>query len=69
MKKTLYFIDGFAPTPEEIKKASKLEAPVEFRNLQLFDPEAPLEKCSAVAGKSPQPYVDKFSAKEEKESK
>lgn len=66
MKKILFFVNGFAPTGEDMKAASKIEGQVLFRNVQLFDESQPLEKCDGVAGVAPAPYIDKFKPKEPK---
>lgn len=60
MKKILYFVDGLAPTPEDVKKAGKIEGVVLYRNTQTFDPSDFLEACDAVAGNPPQAYIDKY---------
>ena len=60
MKKILFFVNGFAPTPEDMKAASKLDGEVSFRNVQIWEESQPLEKCHCVAGAAPSPYVEKF---------
>lgn len=59
-KKVLYFVDGFAPSRAELQAASQINAPVEFRNVQIIDASTPLEKCDGVAGKVPSAYAEAF---------
>lgn len=63
MKRILFFVDGFAPTGEDMKQAAKLNAQVLFRNVQLFNESEPLEDCDGVAGLVPTLYAEKFQVK------
>ena len=67
MKKILFFVNGFAPTGEDMKQAAKIDGQVLFRNVELFDEHAPIETCDGVAGAAPAVYVDKFNPKPRKE--
>lgn len=60
MKKILFFVNGFAPSGEDLKEAAKVEGQVLYRNVQLFDDKQPLEKCDGVAGCAPSQYLEKF---------
>jgi hypothetical protein len=66
MKKILFFVNGFAPTGEDMKDAAKIEGQVLFRNVQLFDENEPLEKCDGVMGLVPEPYAEKYKVKQPK---
>lgn len=67
MKKILFFVNGFAPTGEDMKEAAKIDGQVLFRNVELFDETAPIESCDGVAGAAPSIYVEKFNPKPKKE--
>lgn len=60
MKKILYFVDGNAPSPEDIQNAASIEGDVLYRNAQIFSEESLLEECDGVAGNVPEPYLKKF---------
>ena len=69
MKKILFFVNGFAPTGADMKAASKIDGRVLFRNVELFDENAPLEPCDGVAGAAPTVYVEAFNPKPVKAEK
>lgn len=64
--KILYFIDGHAPTPEDMKAAAKLSATVVFRNAQRVPSEAhAIEHADGVAGNVPKIYADAYPPAED----
>lgn len=69
MKKILFFVHGFAPTGFDMIDAAKIDGQVEFRNVELFKENEPLEKCDGVAGAAPAPYLEKFKSKQPKAEK
>lgn len=54
--KILYFVDGMAPTSEDMQKAADIKGQVCFRNARAVPSEGSLEKCDGVAGKVPATY-------------
>lgn len=56
--RTLFFINGIAPTDEEQAEADELKGIVCFRNVQKYRPEDAIEDFDAVAGAVPDNYAD-----------
>lgn len=54
--KILFFVDGVAPTPEDLAEASEISAQVCYRNARAVPAEGSLEACDGVAGHVPAPY-------------
>lgn len=55
--KILYFVDGVAPTGEDITAAAAINGQVCFRNARAVPADGCLEECDGVAGKVPAPYA------------
>lgn len=62
--KVLYFVDGTAPTPEDLIAAGALNAQVCFRNARAVPAEGCLEDCDGVAGCAPLRYSDAYPSAE-----
>lgn len=62
--KVLYFVDGIAPTADQIVEANSLAAHVCFRNARAIPAEGALEECDGVTGVVPQRYADKYPSAE-----
>ena len=62
LPKVLYFVDGVAPTADDIKDASAIAAHVVYRNARAVASEGALEDCDGVAGKVPPQYAKLPSA-------
>jgi hypothetical protein len=60
----LFFVDGTAPTHDDIVAASQLNAHVMFRNARAVPAEGSLEKCDGVAGHVPPRYAATFPTAE-----
>lgn len=61
----LFFVDGMAPTPADIKAASAINAQVMFRNARAVPADGCLEDCDGVAGDHVPPrYVEAFPSAE-----
>lgn len=56
-RRTLYFISGVSPTPEQQAEADSLPGIVCFRNALKFREEDAMEAFDAVAGDVPEPYA------------
>ena len=55
--KVIYFIKGRKPSKEQLAKADKMNGVVAFRNVNLFDPNDPIEfGVTHVAGFVPEKY-------------
>jgi len=63
--KILFFVDGFAPTSQDMLEASEMKANVMFRNAQVVPAEGSLEQCDGVAGCVPPSYAAKFPKADE----
>ena len=63
----LYFVDGYAPTPEDLIKAQELGGDIKFRNARMVDVDSDegLEECDGVAGAVPSNYAEKYPRAEE----
>lgn len=62
--KILFFVDGFAPTPDDIKAAGAINGQVCFRNARAITAEGSIEECDGVAGKVPPTYSKLPTAEE-----
>lgn len=61
----LFFVDGMAPTPADLKAASAINAQVMFRNARAVPADGCLEDCDGVAGDHVPPrYVEAFPSAE-----
>lgn len=60
----LFFVDGVAPTREDVLAASALNGHIMFRNARQVPAEGALEDCDGVAGKVPPRYAAKFPTAE-----
>lgn len=58
--KILYFIDGPAPTSEQIMEAASVPAKVVFRNARAVSPDSSLELCDGVMGAVPKTYAKAY---------
>lgn len=54
--KILFFVDGMAPSAEDLAAASEINGQVVFRNARAVPSEGALETCDGVAGKVPPQY-------------
>lgn len=54
--KILFFVDGMAPSAEDMAAASEINGQVVFRNARAVPSEGALETCDGVAGKVPPQY-------------
>lgn len=54
--KILFFVDGMAPSPEDMANAAEITGQVCFRNARAVPAEGSLEACDGVAGHVPAPY-------------
>lgn len=57
-EKVLYFVNGFAPSINQIKEAEESGVRVVFRNGYGLGADHSPEECSAVMGEVPQAYAD-----------
>lgn len=62
--KILFFVDGMAPSSEDMAEAAEITGQVCFRNARAIASEGSLEACDGVAGKVPPQYAKLPSAKE-----
>lgn len=62
--KILFFVDGMAPSSEDMAEAAEITGQVCFRNARAIASEGSLEACDGVAGKVPPQYATLPSAKE-----
>lgn len=54
--KILFFVDGVAPSPEDMAQAAEITGQICFRNARAVPAEGSLEACDGVAGHVPAPY-------------
>ncbi|URA06797.1 hypothetical protein QAY89_gp32 [Xanthomonas phage Langgrundblatt1] len=54
--KILFFVDGMAPTPDDMAAAAEITGQICFRNARVIPAEGALEECDGVAGHIPAPY-------------
>lgn len=64
-RRTLYFISGVSPTPEQLAEADAIPGVVCFRNAVKFREEDALEDFDAVAGDVPEKYAQAARLKAE----
>lgn len=62
--KILFFVDGMAPSSEDMAEAAEITGQVCFRNARAISAEGSLEACDGVAGKVPPQYSKLPTAKE-----
>lgn len=55
--KILYFVDGVAPSADDMIAAAAINGQVCFRNARAIVSEGALEECDGVAGKVPPTYA------------